>query len=153
MRLDLTESEERAGPLRNPLTNGALLLDLALLSSRTHRSFTLSRNIGMADKLLHKPPWKSPQSVSTARRHVATALQTLGLIRLATEHGHQGMSVIEAVLQGNMQVVWGIVRHVMTALGQPDNAMPQGVPAYDYSKSKVASRLFGGLCNTCFFRE
>ena len=89
LRLELTEDEEHAPPLRNPLYNGALLRDLALTLHvrRQHDMHIAPVHAALAAKSPH------PRSLAQARGLVTLALIALGVVKeqsMAQEHGKSG---------------------------------------------------------------
>lgn len=131
VRLQLTELEEQASLLENPLSNGALLLDLCCLWLRVSSSAMPGNCNNKKDVFSDDAMWKAPQTVPEARIAIASALQALGLaVPSQVDVGYpvlqQGTSVVEAVVQGNMQVIWGIICQVMMSLTRADNELHSG---------------------------
>lgn len=131
MRLDLTEAEEQASLLENPLSNGALLLDLSCLWIRATTSVMPASCSNRTNAFSADAMWKAPQTIPGAMKTVASALHALGLAGPPqADVGHhvlqQDASIVEAVVQGNMQAVWGIISQVMVSLKRAHNILSSG---------------------------
>lgn len=131
MRLGLTESEEQACLLENPLSNGALLIDLSRIWLRAV-GFKSSEDCHVRSLALRDgAAWKSPQTVSGARTAIVSAMHAFGSGLSDEPAAHRALQidtcVVEAILQGNMQVVWGVVSVVMTSLTRAHNVSHSGM--------------------------